>query len=367
MKKMKASRVVAVFLMVLCVLLVGLIALGFLNKKKAPETVPAPAGQAMPAPGGQAPAGNAARNAAGGQQDSGSRNNAGPSQSGAAAAGGTPPGPPAPGGAAARPTNRNATIVRVAPVTQGDIRRSVVINGDVLAGSQVSVNPTVAGKLAESFVKIGDYVRSGQAVASVDPSRPGEVYSKSPVSAPISGTVLSAPANIGDSVNVQTAIFTIGDLGSLILETYVPERFTTYLHRGLSAEVSFEAMPGELFKAEVYEVSPVLDPASRTTRIRLRFSTRDPRIRVGMFGTVHLVTQQSLNVTVIPRIALINTAGNWICYVINTRNIAERRQLSLGLESEDTVEIKSGVSPGEQVVVAGQNFLSDNEQVRIVE
>jgi multidrug efflux pump subunit AcrA (membrane-fusion protein) len=267
--------------------------------------------------------------------------------------------------AAAAPAE--ATAVRVQPVVLGDVRNSVVINGEVLAGTQVSANPTVAGRLTDLNVKIGDSVRAGQLIAYVDPSRPGEVYSKSPVVAAIAGTVLSTPANIGDSVSAQTAIVTIGDLSSIVLETYVPERFSTDLRIGLTAEVGLQAISDERFAAQVYEVSPVLDPVSRTTRIRLRFPNRDNRIKAGMFATVYLVTKEANNVSIIPRSALINTAGTWICYVANDQSIAERRELTLGLESEDTVEIVQGIIPGEMIVVLGQNFLSDQEPVRIVE
>jgi multidrug efflux pump subunit AcrA (membrane-fusion protein) len=274
---------------------------------------------------------------------------------------------PPPQEAAPQAAPAEATAVRVAPIEIGTVRNSVVLNGEVLAGTQVSANPTVAGKLTDLDVTIGDSVRSGQTIASVDPSRPGEVYSKSPIVAAISGTVLSTPVNVGDSVTAQTVVVTIGDLNSIVLETYVPERFSTDLRAGLSAEVSFEALSGERILAQVYEVSPVLDPASRTIKIRLRFPRRDNRIKVGMFATVYLVTREARNIPVIPRSALINTAGTWICYTVNNQNIAERRELILGLESEDTVEIVQGIIPGERLVVLGQNFLSDQEPVRIVE
>jgi multidrug efflux pump subunit AcrA (membrane-fusion protein) len=307
MKKTKGKKVVTAILIVLCIALIGAIAVNIYQKRNPPP-----------------------------QEVSAAR-------------------PPEP------------TSVRVVPIEIGDVRNSVVINGEVLAGTQVSANPTVAGKLTDLYVKVGDSVRAGETIASVDPSRPGEVYSKSPIVAAISGTVLSAPVNIGDSVTAQTAVLTIGDLNSIVLETYVPERFSTDLRTGLSAEVGFEALSGERVLAQVYEVSPVLDPTSRTIRIRLRFPSRDNRIKVGMFATVYLVTKEAYKVPIIPRSALINTAGNWVCYTVNDQNLAERRELVLGLESEDTVEIVQGIVPGEMLVIAGQNFLNDQETVRIVE
>jgi RND family efflux transporter MFP subunit len=257
--------------------------------------------------------------------------------------------------------------VRVAPIKLDTIENTVIINGDVLARTQVSVYPTVAGKLAEARFKVGDLVRQGETLAMIDPSRPGEVYSKSPVVSPVSGTVLSAPVNPGDTLSAQTAVYVVGDLSGLLVETFVPERFTAAARRGLAAQAGFEAIPGETFPMTVDEVSPVLDPASRTLKIRLRFTKPDSRIKAGMFATVTLVTSAKHNVPVIPRSAVINTYGSWIVFTVREGTTAERREIKLGLESEDFIEVVSGLNPGEQVVTVGQNFLSDGDPVRIVE
>jgi RND family efflux transporter MFP subunit len=202
----------------------------------------------------------------------------------------------------------------------------------------------------------------------VDPSRPGQVYSESPVTSTISGTVLSTPVLTGDTVSTSTAIIAVGDLSSLMIETFVPERFSNAAQRGLGAEVFLEALPGETFQAVVAEVSPVLDPMSRTLRIRLHFSgITDPRIKAGMFATASLVTNTRRGVPVIPRSSVINTYGAWIVFTVNERNIASRREITLGLENENFIEVLSGLEEGELVVSAGQNFLTDGDPVRIVE
>jgi RND family efflux transporter MFP subunit len=188
------------------------------------------------------------------------------------------------------------------------------------------------------------------------------------VTSTISGTILQSPVNPGDTVSTQTSIYVVGDLSSLVVETFVPERFSNVARRGLNAQVFLEALPGETFQAVVDEVSPVLDPASRTVRIRLRFSgPADSRIKAGMFATVSLVTNTRQNVPVIPRAAVINTYGSWICFIVDERNIAQRRELTLGLENENAVEVVEGLSVGDRVVTAGQNFLTNGETVRIVE
>jgi membrane fusion protein, multidrug efflux system len=291
------------------------------------------------------------------------------------------------GGAQARQgAARSATVVQVVTVEQGTIENSVVINGDVLARNQVAIFPTVGGKLVESRIGIGDMVGIGSVVAMVDPSRPGEVYSRSPVISTISGTVLQSPYSVGDTVSAQSSLFVVGDLSVLRVETFVPERFVSSIRLGLGAVVSLEALPGETFPAEIDEVSPVLDPASRTLRIKLRFvapqpgpqgegsplyntgaGATDPRIKAGMFATISLVTRTRANVPIIPRTSAINTYGSWIVFIIDENNIARRRTVELGIENERFFEVISGISLGDRVVTAGQNFLTDGDPVRIVE
>jgi len=264
-------------------------------------------------------------------------------------------------------SSRNATAIRVTPVSTSTIEKSIIINGEILARNQVTIYPTVGGKLVETRLGIGDRVTSGQVVAMVDPSRPGEVYSRSPVVSTVSGTILQAPFNIGDTLTTQSAVFVVGDLSSLLVETFVPERFVASVRQGMRAQLTFEAISGETFTAEVTEINPVLDPASRTLRIRLRFVNPDSRIKAGMFATISLVTNRKVNVPVVQRTSVINTYGSWIVFTVDENNIARRREVTLGIENEEFFEIVSGLKTGENVVSAGQNFLSDGDPVRIVD
>ncbi|MDR2923407.1 MAG: efflux RND transporter periplasmic adaptor subunit [Treponema sp.] len=333
---------------------------------------------------GQGAGGQSRQNAAGGQsggsgQSGGEQGASGGQRAGEGQGAGGQARQNAAGGQSGGPAGgrqgaaRSAAVVQVTAVEAGTIENSVVINGDVLARNQVAIYPTVGGKLVESRIGIGDRVGIGSVVAMVDPSRPGEIYSLSPVISTISGTVLQSPYSIGDTVSAQSALFVVGDLSVLRVETFVPERFVSSIRLGLGATVNLEALPGETFPAEIDEVSPVLDPASRTLRIRLRFvdkqgrSAADPRIKAGMFATISLVTRTRANVPVIPRTSVINTYGSWIAFIIDENNIARRRALELGIENERFFEVLDGISLGDRIVTAGQNFLTDGDPVRIVE
>jgi RND family efflux transporter MFP subunit len=253
------------------------------------------------------------------------------------------------------------------PAVVGTIENSIVINGDVLAGKEVSIYPSVAGKLMSTRFKPGETVSQGQVLAMVDPSRPGEIYAQSPVMSTISGTVLSVPANTGDTVTTNTVVYVVGDISNIVVESFVPERFSASIHEGLAASISFEAIRGEFFSAAVSEVSPVLDPSSRTVRIRLRFARKDARIKPGMFAQASLVTEARYGVLTIPRNSVINTYGSFIVFTVDEKNIAHQVEIGIGLESEEQIEVVSGLAEGDRVVFEGQNFLMEGDAVRVVE
>jgi multidrug efflux pump subunit AcrA (membrane-fusion protein) len=259
------------------------------------------------------------------------------------------------------------TAVRVLAVSLGTIENTIILNGDVLAERQVSIYPVSAGKITRLPYRLGDVVRGGDIIAIIDPSRPGEIFQSSPVRATIAGTILQLPFGTGEQVASSQVIAVIGDLSKLAVETYIPERFTAAMRPGLAAEVFFDSLPGETFTATIAELSPVIDPASRTLRIRLRFRRADSRVKSGMFATISLVTASRANIQVLPREAVINTYGSWIVFVLENNSTVRRREITLGMENETLVEVISGLTPGEIVVYSGQNFLSDGDNVRVIE
>jgi len=383
---MKKTKIITIAIISLIALFAILIILNLLIPGKAKKTVQAQRNQAMPAAANPSGSGRGTPPEGSGRGDNanapsntdgsgrGDRANAGtagrpdnanaPANSGRSGnAGGQGGGARGAGGG----SSRNATAIRVTPVSASTIEKSVILNGEILARNQVTIFPTIGGKLVETRLGVGDRVSSGQVVAMVDPSRPGEVYSRSPVVSTVSGTVIQAPFSIGDTVTTQSAVYIVGDLSSLLVETFVPERFVASVKQGMRAQLKFEAISGETFIAEVTEINPVLDPASRTLRIRLRFVNPDPRIKAGMFATISLVTNRKVDVPVVARTSVINTYGSWIVFVVDENNTARRREITLGLDNEDYFEILGGLSLGDKVVSAGQTFLSDGDPVRVLD
>ncbi|MDT8297977.1 MAG: efflux RND transporter periplasmic adaptor subunit, partial [Spirochaetaceae bacterium] len=165
-------------------------------------------------------------------------------------------GRPGPGG----PNDAPEEVVFAVNTTKsvlGPIADYFEINGEVVTASSVDTYADTQGILARLNVGLGDYVREGQIIAEVDPSRPGLTYALSPVKARVTGTVTSVHMDRGDAVNPQTPVVTIGDLNRLQVKTAIPERFISRIRLGMPAEVRLEAWPGQVIKLKVNEINPV--------------------------------------------------------------------------------------------------------------
>lgn len=237
--------------------------------------------------------------------------------------------------------------------------------GDVEAASSVDVMPDTSGKIASIRVKVGEYVQKNQILAYVDPSRPGMTYESSPIRAPVAGTVTSFPVSVGSMVAPSVSIAKISSTSNLEVSINVAERFVSRIEVGQPALLTFDSYPGEVFTAKVVEVNPVLDTTTRSMGVKLVLDPPDKRIKIGMYCRVKLITESKTGVVAIPRAAVMSRSGQNSVFVVNG-SLVELRPVSLGITVDDMVEVTSGLSTGNEVVVSGQTLLDSGSKVNVV-
>ena len=229
--------------------------------------------------------------------------------------------------------------------------------------------PDTAGKISQLHVKVGQKVSKGQILAAVDASRPGMVFAASPVRAPVAGTVTYFPCVVGTSVAQSSVIAKISSTNNLEIETSVPERFVSRISMNQKAKLSFNAYPGETFDAHIIEISPVLDTASRTMSIKLAIDKKDPKIKIGMYAKIHLVTEQKKNVCVLPYGTVITRKGETYVFTVKDegeKKVAVLTPVRVGIRVDNLQEIEAGVIPGDIVITKGQTLLSDGSSVNVL-
>lgn len=258
----------------------------------------------------------------------------------------------------------SATSVKTVIAENSVLHDYVVTNGEIETQKSIEVFPSIGGKVVEMKVSLGSPVKTGDVIAYVDPSEPGSYYAKSPVTAPIDGSIITSPVKTGQKVSVNSVITKIGDIENLQVVAKIPERYIADLRIGQKAEVVLKAYPNDVFYANVVRISPVVDPASRTKEIILNFDKKYDKVNAGMFAKVKLFTLDYDGYPVIEQDAFVNNNDDLFLYVVKPDSTVEKRQVVRGQNVDGYYQVIEGVKPGEVVVVEGMLTLFEGAEVK---
>jgi cobalt-zinc-cadmium efflux system membrane fusion protein len=179
------------------------------------------------------------------------------------------------------------------------------------------------------------------------------------VQAPVSGSIITLSVTPGSIINDPTQpLMTIADLSTVWVTAMVPEKDIGVVTKGQDADVSLVAYPDRPLHGKVLFVGDVVEPDSRRNKIRIAFANADYSLKPNMFATVTLVGPPQSQV-VLPSSSLLMNNDRTSVFVATAPWTFERRTVELQLEDGPSVSIRSGVSPGEQVVVKGGILLND--------
>ena len=186
------------------------------------------------------------------------------------------------------------------------------------------------------------------------------------IRAPIAGVVSRRYAKVGQLVNQHTtqSLFHIVSNQQLEAVVHLPEQQLAQAHVGQNAVLQFAGM--QPVKAELVRISPVVDAQSGTVRAVLKVANEQQILKPGMFAQVQLQFDVKADALLLPKRALMSTDNNQTVFVIDSENKVSRKQVHLGYQADNTVEVLSGLALGDQVVIAGQSALKDDALVNVV-
>jgi len=173
-----------------------------------------------------------------------------------------------------------------------------------------------------------------------------------PVTSPFGGTVIEKHAVIGELAQPDKHLFTVADLSTVWIEANLYERDLARIRMGAAATVTVTAYPEERFSGRLAYVSPMVERESRTVKARIEVPNRDARLKPEMFATAFVQTQELAHGIAIPREAIV-LLDNRATVFVKEGDAFEPRAVEPGELVADRQLIKSGVKPGEEVVVAG--------------
>lgn len=189
---------------------------------------------------------------------------------------------------------------------------------------------------------------------------PGSYGQRITVRAPIAGKVLEMSVVNGEFRNDLSApVMTIADLSAVWITSDVPETSIRLVKPGEPVRIELSAYPGETFRGRVALIGDIVDPDSRTVKVRAEMPNPGGRLKPDMFGNIQLSEQTELRPTV-PAAALIATEGRTYVWRETAKGTFEKVTVTAGIQVADRVAILSGLNAGDRVVVDGVMLLSAN-------
>ena len=307
-------------------------------------------------------------------------------------------------------THDEKVKVKIEQVSAQDVDQIADFTATVEANIKNNIAPQSPVRIEKLFAEVGDHVKEGQLLVKMDANnlkqakvqlenqevefkRIDELYkvggaSKSAWDAqktqldisresfknlqentqllsPISGIITARNYDNGDMYSGGDPIFTVEQIRPVKLFVNVSESYFTYVKKGNEVDIKLDVYGDEVFKGKVSLVYPTIDAATRTFPVEIKIANADERVRPGMFARATM-NFGTLNHVVAPDQAIVKQSGSGDRYIYVYKNgKVSYQKVELGRRMGNKYEIVSGVDNGDQVVITGQNRLTNGMEVEI--
>jgi RND family efflux transporter MFP subunit len=302
--------------------------------------------------------------------------------------------------------------VKVQQAVERNVEQSYELTATVQPEVKNNISPSSPGRIREIFVKVGSHVVKGQKLVQMDAvnlsttetqienmrrmyKRTKELFAVGGASqqeldnaklqvdvaennlknltentallSPVTGIVTAKNYDNGDMSTIQQPILTVMQINPVKIVVNVSESFYSQVKLGMPVEVKFEVLQSSHFEGRVSLIYPTIDEKTRTFGVELKLNNPGLKILPGMFARAKFEFGEAKRV-LIPDLAIVKQTGSGtrFVYVLNGSKV-ELKQVELGRRFDSEVEILSGLSATEKVVVSGQSKLNDGCEVKVVE
>lgn len=275
-----------------------------------------------------------------------------------------------------------------------------------------NITPQSASRINEILVEVGDHVKKGQRLATMDAinlekirlqvandsieyGRTKELYEIGAASqanfeaitlayevskksyanllentiltSPISGVITARNYDEGDMYAMAQPLFVVQNITPVKMLINISESNYSKVKKGMEVELVADAFPGETFKGKVNLVYPTIDPRSHTFPVEIIVDNKNEKLRPGMFTRVTINYGNNFRV-VVPDNAVLKQVGadDKYVYVLNEDNTVTYTPVKLGVRMGNRYEIISGLNDGDVIVTSGQTRLKNNIEVEVV-
>ncbi|HHX17674.1 MAG TPA: efflux RND transporter periplasmic adaptor subunit [Clostridium sp.] len=182
------------------------------------------------------------------------------------------------------------------------------------------------------------------------------------VTSPADGYISALNVNEGEITSGAIAAATVVDISTVIVEVNIVENIVNKVKVDDEYPVYIESVQKEPFLGKVINISPNVDPMTQSYKTRIKVENKDKSIKGGMSAKVEIAVEAKENIMAVPIESVVSEGGKSFVFVIEGDR-AFKKEVSTGISNEELIEINGDIKENDQIVVKGQNFLSDNSKV----
>ncbi len=186
------------------------------------------------------------------------------------------------------------------------------------------------------------------------------------IRAPFDGVVIAYDVAVGEIVEPERALVTIANLDTVWILADVYEKDISRVPSAAEVDVRVDAYPERTFKGKLTYVSDVLDPKSRSVKVRSIVQNPDGLLRLDMFARVSIPTRDQQQALVVPIDAVQQIDNQPVVFVRETATRFRRQNVRLGLQAGNLVEVKEGLKVGDAVVGVGSFYFKTALQRELI-
>lgn len=254
-----------------------------------------------------------------------------------------------------RALDRAESLIKLEAISQQDLelRRAEVRNAQsAIASSRARVT-----RVEEQLHRFGLSEADLSKLTPEEGSSAHRTGSHSVLRSPLDGVVTKFDVASGEVVEPDRELFTIADLSTVWVLADVYEKDLARLPRSGDVVIRTDAYPDRRFTGTLSYVSDLIDPKTRTAKVRCVVDNRDNLLKLDMFATVTIPTNERRQSLVVPVAAVQQVDNQPVVFVRKTESRFERRRVTLGQTAGGVVEILEGIKAGEDVVGGGSFYL----------
>jgi multidrug resistance efflux pump len=185
--------------------------------------------------------------------------------------------------------------------------------------------------------------------------------------APITGYLVKKYVEVGTWVNRGNPVVDLVDIDPVYATGPVGERQIDLLRDGLQATIMVDALSGKRFQGKVAHIIPQADPQSRTFPVKVRIPNRDGRLKSGMLARVTVTVGNARQGFLVPKDALVRRGADDVIFIVEDGS-AREYGVKIGRAFEGFMEVENrALQPGQEIVIVGNESLSDGAKVRKVD